>query len=336
MKRQYFPFVLQVDLTPRCNKNCLHCRSSHGATSELRLAEWQEILEPIFTYFGNRIQWLVIGGGEPTLYPELDHFITYVSRKVRTVLLMSNGSLIAAEPVVLAELKEAGLNRLQLSLESPYPDIHDQIRGPGDFWQVMQAAIACRKLGLDLALRMTLNGLNWRDYAQFVTICAGLGAKEANLRKVIPVGNAAKHFVWDCITPEDHCRIMTDFPRLAAKYGLLVNSEDPYRFIVDPHYERLAGSSTCFLRGCPAATGYGYISPEGQMRPCSNIPVVLGDLRRESFVEIWNHHDWMIKLRERDYAKCQDCRYQMICGGCRAMAWAYCGDYWGIDPDCWL
>jgi len=333
---QYFPFVLQIDVTPRCNLDCLHCRTSHGATGELNSAEWIEILGPIFSHFRRRIQWVVIGGGEPTLYPELGRLISYISRKTRVVLLMTNGVLIATNPPLLEELMAAGLNRLQLSLESPVPEIHDTIRGQGNFYLVMQAAQVCHRLNINLAFRMTLNGLNWPQYGEFITLCKRLGAKEANLRKVIPVGKAEANFSWDCISPQDHCKILTDFPQLGEKHGILVNSEDPYRFIVDPRFQRLASSNSCFLRGCPAGTGHAYISPEGQVRPCSNIPFVLGDLREESFVDIWENHEWMIRLRERNYAKCADCSYKTICGGCRAMAKAYSGDWWGVDPDCWL
>lgn len=333
---RYFPFVLQIDVTPRCNLDCLHCRTSHGTTGEMNLSEWKEILDPILGHPKGKTQWVAIGGGEPTLYRELRGLIAHVSKTVRVVLLMTNGMLIASRPHFLQELMAAGLNRIQLSLESPIPEIHDKIRGQGNFQRVMQAAQACRKEGINFAFRMTLNGMNWPHYEKFVALCKQLGADEANLRKVIPIGNASQHFSWDCISPADHRMIMADFPRLEAEHGILVNSEDPYRFIVNPKFQRRIMRGDCNPRGCPAATMHAYINPEGKIRPCSNIPFVLGDLKQESFWEIWNNHEWMIKLRERNYEKCADCQYKMICGGCRVMAKARSGDWWGVDPDCWL
>ena len=332
----HFPFVLQIDVTPWCNLSCMHCRTSHGASGEFGSKEWINILDPIFNAFPGKIQWVAIGGGEPTLYPDLKELIAYVSKKTRIVLLMTNGTIIAKNPLLLDELIAAGLNRIQLSLESPDCNIHDQIRGTGNFELVLAAASICRERNIDLAFRMTLNGLNWTKYREFVSLCERLGAKEANLRKVIPVGNAEAYFAWNCISQENHKKILEDFLGIQKMSAVLINSEDPFRFVVDPRFSRRGSGNKEGFRGCPAGTTHAYINPEGKVRPCSNVPEILGDLKTQSFLEIWNNHEWMKRLRKRDYEKCVNCRFKNICGGCRAMAKHHTGDWWGVDPDCWI
>ncbi len=332
----YFPYVLQIDVTPRCNLNCLHCRTSHGVQNEMPVEKWIGILDPIFAAFPGLIHWVAIGGGEPTLYPNLIKLIEYLKNKTRIILLMTNGVLIAENPTLLDNLINVGLNRVQLSLESPNKEIHNQIRGSGNFDIVMKATQVIINRKIKLAFRMTLNGLNYQGYADFIKLCKNIGADEANLRRVIPVGNASKNFSWDCIPEKDYIDLLENFPKLEKKIGIYVNSEDPYRFLFHPNFSRRACITGMSLRGCPAGTMHAYINPEGMMRPCSNIPYILGDLKKESFLKIWNKHSWMIKLRERNYENCKKCKYKNICGGCRAIAQHATGDWWGIDPTCFI
>ncbi|MFQ6095591.1 MAG: SPASM domain-containing protein, partial [Candidatus Bathyarchaeia archaeon] len=52
--------------------------------------------------------------------------------------------------------------------------------------------------------------------------------------------------------------------------------------------------------------------------------------------EIWLNSKVMNELRDRELLKgrCSHCEYKHICGGCRARAYAYYGDYLAPDPGC--
>ncbi len=332
----YFPFLLQIDVTPRCNLSCIHCRTAFSAKGELEISQWINILEPIFAEAPRKIQWVAIGGGEPTLYNDLLNLVLYLRNKTKTILLMTNGVKIAEEPGILDSLMKVGVNRVQLSLESPDLLVHDKIRGQGTYNQVLNAASACRRRGLDLAFRMTLNHLNKDVYRDLIVMASGYEAAEVNIRKVIPVGKARNIFPVDCITQEEYKEILSNFPSLEENFGVFINSEEPLRYIVHPKFVHLASPNGRMKRGCPAGISYAYVDPEGRMRPCSNIPEILGDLKEYSFWDLWNNHYWMKRLRERDFEKCIDCKFKNICGGCRAMAKIETDDWWGIDPNCWL
>ncbi|MEA3431539.1 MAG: SPASM domain-containing protein, partial [candidate division WOR-3 bacterium] len=64
--------------------------------------------------------------------------------------------------------------------------------------------------------------------------------------------------------------------------------------------------------------------------------LVVGDLRKQSFKEIWEESPVMISLRDRSdlQGRCATCEYKALCGGCRARAYAYFGDLKGADPGC--
>jgi MoaA/NifB/PqqE/SkfB family radical SAM enzyme len=66
------------------------------------------------------------------------------------------------------------------------------------------------------------------------------------------------------------------------------------------------------------------------------MPIIVGDLRKQSLKEIWLNSKVMNDLRDRDKleGRCGHCEYKYICGGCRARAYAYYRDYLAPDPGC--
>jgi radical SAM protein with 4Fe4S-binding SPASM domain len=335
--KTFFPFLLQTDITSRCNLHCAYCRTTFGAKDECSTSQWLAILDNVLSRSPYAIQWLAIGGGEPTLRMQtLQAIAERAARSVRVILVMTNGVTIAERPEILSELKQSGINRVQVSLDSPTADIHDQIRGNGAFNKAVAALEICRSEGVSSAIRMTVNQYNKDQCEELVRLGVSLGADEINFRRVIPIGNAKEDFPVDCLSKDEHRAVLESFPELSKKYGVFINSEEPLHYIVDPKFARLASCNGEIKRGCPAGVSHSYIDPAGRMRPCSNIPYVLGDLRKEDFWEIWHNHPWLARFRMRDFEKCQQCDYRNICGGCRAMAKVGSGDWWGVDPTCWV
>ena len=86
---------------------------------------------------------------------------------------------------------------------------------------------------------------------------------------------------------------------------------------------------------CPCGIDYCRITPDGKLTPCPYMPTEAGDLRRQSFGEIWSGSTVFAELRKRELGgRCGRCEYRMVCGGCRARALATTGDYLAEDPGC--
>ena len=80
---------------------------------------------------------------------------------------------------------------------------------------------------------------------------------------------------------------------------------------------------------------YCRITPDGRLTPCPYLPDAAGDLRRQSFAEIWRDAPLFRRLREGTLGgKCGACEYRKVCGGCRARAYAKEGDVLAADPSC--
>jgi radical SAM protein with 4Fe4S-binding SPASM domain len=92
-----------------------------------------------------------------------------------------------------------------------------------------------------------------------------------------------------------------------------------------------------YLGGCPAGRIYCNIQPNGNVTPCMFMPTypVAGNLREQTFEEIWNSPTFeALRDRTNIKGKCGECRFVDVCGGCRAKAAAYEGDYCASDPTC--
>ena len=89
-------------------------------------------------------------------------------------------------------------------------------------------------------------------------------------------------------------------------------------------------------KGCLAGTGVCFISHQGEVYPCGYLPVVCGDLRRQSFAEVWEKSHVFAELRDPENlkGKCGCCEFRNICMGCRARAYAATGDYLDEEPFC--
>lgn len=112
-----------------------------------------------------------------------------------------------------------------------------------------------------------------------------------------------------------------------------------------PHFQRIAyqqHSSGIKTRAdgydgssCIAGTHYCRVTPEGGITACPYIEESVGDLRQQSFSDIWQHASQFQLLRKPQLqGKCGACEYQKLCGGCRARALATEGDLMAADNWC--
>jgi AdoMet-dependent heme synthase len=89
-------------------------------------------------------------------------------------------------------------------------------------------------------------------------------------------------------------------------------------------------------KGCLAGTGVCFISHEGEVYPCGYLPVIAGDLRKQTFIDIWNNSQVFHELRATNNlkGKCGCCEFRNVCMGCRARAFAATGDMMDEEPFC--
>src|SRR5436853_33728 len=123
------PFLVIWEVTRACALACVHCRADAIPCRDARELSTEEGIAFIDQVrgFGDPAPLLVLTGGDPMRRPDLAAFVGHASASGLTVALTPSGTA-AATRTRLAELKDAGLSRVAVSLDGPDAATHDAFR----------------------------------------------------------------------------------------------------------------------------------------------------------------------------------------------------------------
>jgi radical SAM protein with 4Fe4S-binding SPASM domain len=252
------------------------------------------------------------------------------------VVLGSNGLLI--DKRVALSLIRARVTGISISLDSVDPKIHDGVRSFDGAWQrAVDAVSACRSAGLSVQINAVVTRKNYRAIPGLIEYAHSLGAKVFSPFFLVCTGKGEE--LTD-ITPEQYEEVLSciaDIAETKGKYdGMIVRTRcaPTFRRIL---YERDPGSILLKMDTgrCLAGRRYCRIAPGGEVTPCPYMPLSAGNIRERDFGDIWNNSEIFASLRAPSLrGKCSGCEFRLICGGCRARAYASHKDYLGEDPGC--
>ena len=132
------PYRMDLALTYRCNNRCIHCyNETSRAQSELSTSDWKSVLDRVWSL---GIPHVVFTGGEPTLKDDLPELIAYAEHLGLITGLNTNGRRLSQNDF-LHQLVDAGLDHVQITLESHDPSIHDAIVSSSGAWEQTVAGI---------------------------------------------------------------------------------------------------------------------------------------------------------------------------------------------------
>jgi cyclic pyranopterin phosphate synthase len=156
---------LRISLTSRCNLSCIYCHAEgeKNPESEMSADEIIDIME-IAAKFG--IKSIKFTGGEPLIRPDILKIIRAVPKGIECSIT-TNGILLAD---MAADLKAAGLRRVNVSLDSLNPKTYRQITGSNQLSDVLAGIDAALRVGLTpVKLNMVvLRGINDNEIDDFL------------------------------------------------------------------------------------------------------------------------------------------------------------------------
>src|SRR5216117_1783823 len=331
----YVPHVVAWNLTRRCNLECAHCYISAGpresATSELETAEAVRIVDELVAV--NPAPLIILSGGEPLLRHDLTQIAAYAAERGATVVVGTNGTLLTDERI--AGLKAAGVRGVAVSIDSLRPSYHDNFRhGKGSLEATTLALGRLRAARLDFIIQTTATKGNRAELERLAQWSAEQGAVAFNCYFLVATGRGAG---MSDLSPAEYEAVLADLARWQREYRgtMMVRAKCAPHFMRHVHAADPASPILNYETRCPCGTQYCRITPDGKLTPCPYLPEVAGDLRAQSFVEIWRSSPLFRQLREGKLGgKCGSCEYQKLCGGCRARAFALEGDVLAADPSC--
>lgn len=135
---------LRISLTQRCNFNCFFChREGESNPKGEATAEEIEALAAVASELG--IRSFKLTGGEPLLRGDVIEVVSMIAPYADEVSMTTNGFLLAEKA---AELREAGLRRVNISLHSRRADVFNRVTGCNALPRVEQGVEAAVESGL--------------------------------------------------------------------------------------------------------------------------------------------------------------------------------------------
>lgn len=341
------PLLVVWNFTNLCNLRCRHCYQNAGKrTAQLSLEERLRVVDELEENF---VPTLAFSGGEPLCDPEFFTVARYAASKEIYLSVATNGTLLSED--MCKKLKDHGIQYVEVSLESSSPEYHDRFRGIPGLWEKTVKGIEnAVKAGLLVGVAPTVTRGNLADLPALYRLTKELGAHRFYVFNFIPTGRGRE--IWsDDLSPEEREEM------LEVLYGCLMEKEiqvfstspqfgrkcvekNPEGIVITGHYSvsegKLARVGAEYVGGCGAGRAYCALQPDGTVTPCVFMPIPVGRLFEKRLKEIWDTSRVLRELRLRELYRghCGVCEFRAVCGGCRARAYAYFGDYLGPDPGC--
>jgi len=314
------PLSVHFDLTYRCNERCVHCYLDHDDHGELTTAECLQVLDDLAS---SGALFLTFSGGEIFLRPDLYEILAAARSLHFDISLKTNALLVTPERA--ARLGELGVRRVQISVYSDIPAVHDAItKVPGSLQRTLAAIPILLQHGLQVKLACPLMRENLLAYRGVMALAEKLGvpyildltitpmmdgssgplAHRASVSSLLPVLQDAR---LQACQPQPTSA--TAGPQSVWPLGSAVSSG-----IESPAYQDLP---------CSAGHNSCYISPYGDVFPCVQLPQAAGNLRREKFDDIWYHAPQLERLRtirESQLPICSRCEIRSYCERCPGLA----------------
>jgi pyrroloquinoline quinone biosynthesis protein E len=326
------PYALLAELSYRCPLHCPYCSNPTHARNdgELTTDEWRRVLCE-----AAELGVLQVGfsGGEPLVRRDLAELVRGAREAKLYTNLITSG--VGLDESRASELREAGLDSVQLSFQSDDADLADEIAGARAHQRKLAAASFIRAVGISLSLNFVIHRRNIDRLPQMIGLAEALGAERVELANVQFYGWAFLNRAALLPAREQITRAREVATAAKARFAGKID----IFYVLPDYYE---------TRPKPCLNGWGQryltVNPTGDVLPCPTASSAIPDLRFEnvrarSLDWIWRRSESFNRFRGTEWMPepCRSCPQKEIdFGGCRCQAALLTGNAGNTDPVCTL
>jgi AdoMet-dependent heme synthase len=329
-----FPYLIDWALTGRCNLSCRHCRGM--AEEDLDNERVKTLIDEIAEL---RPGWVIVEGGEPFLRQDLLELVSLMRERRLNVHLITNGTQLNYD--LLKPLKLLGI-RVMVSIDGATSATYEAIRYGANFGEVVESAHCYAQAGLLEAINFTVLKKNYQEIPGIFSLAASLGTKLNIIglkpchyykEELLAPGEYEKAIRLACQAAQDNkVPFFFDEPFFwptVKKWGLTIQSTE-----AEAETGILASSASGCIFG-----NYLFLESNGDVKPCSFAPMILGNVKKKSLGKIWDEvlnseFFHKIKYAENRTGECKNCRYLKDCMGCRSRSYYLTGNWFASDAAC--
>lgn len=342
-KKKFIPRLIAWEITRSCVLNCVHCRAASRFgpyPNELSTEECFKFLDDVAS-FSNPI--MILTGGEPMMRDDIFDVAAYGTKIGLRMVMAPCGIYITDETA--EKIKNSGIKRLSFSIDGVDAESHDKFRGvPGAYESVIKAIEISKKHGLEFQVNTTITKHNLHDLPKILENVIKLGAVAHHPFLLVPTGRAATMKDQE-ISPEDYEKTLKWFCEMREEVPIQFKPTcAPHYYRIFRQYEKEKGVTVtpethgmdAMTKGCMGGQSFAFVSNTGKVQICGFLDVECGDIKEEPFSKIWDTSKVFQEMRAWDdyNGRCGYCEYKWVCGGCRARAYAFTGNYLDEEPFC--
>ena len=304
------PYRADLALNYTCNNQCMHCYVARKADEKTPLSteQWKEVLDRLWKA---GIPHVCFTGGEATLSPALVELIERAEDIGQITGLLTNGRRLSDRDFV-RRLCEAGLDHVQITLESHDKAVHDRMVGAdAAFDETVQGIRNAIDDDIYVVTNTTICGLNAGGIEKTVEFIASLGVRQFAMNSFIQTGSAPGS--GQGLAEAELEEVLGRIADSAEHAGLRFIWYTPTRYCQFNPAQFGVG-----LKRCTAGEYNICIEPDGDVIPCQSYYEPVGNILRDPWPKIWDS-DLFRRIRTRAEAsdECRECPDFAVCGaGC--------------------
>jgi radical SAM protein with 4Fe4S-binding SPASM domain len=342
------PVSVSLDLTRRCNLQCVFCyaKAEQGSVRKVPELGTEAMRSILFQLAEAGVFHVVIGGGEPFIRDDMVELLAAAKEAGLEVYVVSNGMLITSE--IAERLKEllGPLDTVQISLDSGEAAQHNALRrSPVAFERATRGLKLLKGGRFDVLANMVVTRMNRASVSKTVEVCSELGVESLRLLQLQPIGFGVEAVESLSLSREEERALYHEIKQLngAKPPGGTAIVDEPAA-VHWTSVQDIAHRMSCQARPnpvCPAGTSTCSIDHEGRVFPCTffngHPEMAMGSLQEKSFRDIWNDAErWRVFRKPLELeGKCVSCKFAGSChSGCPAMSYAVDGRLGAPDPMC--
>ena len=329
------PFALLAELTYACPLHCPYCSNPLALDDyrdELTTEEWQRVLAEAAAL---GVLQLHLSGGEPMQRHDIVDLVRCANELGMYTNLITSG--LGFSDRRADQLRDAGLDHVQISIQADERALSDRIAGTPSFERKQVAARLVKQLGWPLTVNVVLHRQNIDRIGGILDMAAQMGADRIELANTQYYGWASPNRT-ELLPSRDQLERAEATVRATQER---VGDQMEIIYVIPDYYSRYPK---------PCMDGWARrqltVAPNGDALPCPaahelarGLDLPRASVRDHSLEWIWQEAPLFRRFRGDEWMSdpCRSCeRRDIDFGGCRCQAFALTGDAGNTDPACTL
>lgn len=285
------PWMVNVEVTNRCNLSCGHCYLVEGRIEKSGRAELspEEMASALDQMRDLGIFLITFTGGEFFVHQHAFRYLDEATARGFAIRIFSGLAFLPADQ--LDRLLDTNVFQVETSIHGADEETHDRFtRRPGSFDRMIASVRELRRLGISVTMKTCWTKYNWRQYGAILDLVASLDAGFRGTCFIQPRNDGGK----------ENLEVRMNNEELHA----LMYAIHKYHGTSAEEIRRLSEVKGIEPQGhtCGAARMSFHLNPYGDVFACVDLQIPAGSLREKALEDIWFNSDVLKSIRKVTFA----------------------------------